>query len=338
MKKLRMGVLGCSGHYALRVASPLKSSSLVEPYAVASRDRVKAENYVREYFFPVIHNSYDELLADPNVDFVYIPLPNNLHLEYIKKAADAGKPVLCEKPLCMNAGEAAEAAGYCRERHVLLMEAFMYRFHPQWIKAVEIVRMSEIGALLSVNTLFSFMNREPSDIRNMVVTGGGALYDIGCYAVSCARFLFGAEPRRVICSMARDAVFKTDILTSGILDFGEGKVSTFTVGTQMYNYQSVVVTGTSGRFSIKVPFNMYGDIPGEITINTGAGERLIKSDIADQYLREFDAFALAVIQGNEAPAPARDAVANMAVIDALFASARSNNWEKVTAGNNLILP
>jgi predicted dehydrogenase len=333
MKKLRMGVLGCSGHYALRIASPLKLSELVEPYAVASRDRAKAENYIKKYFFPVIHNSYDDLLADPDVDFVYIPLPNNLHLEYIKKAADAGKPVLCEKPLCMNSGEAAEAAEYCRKRSVLLMEAFMYRFHPQWIKAKEIVRTGEIGDLLFVNTLFSFMNREPSNIRNKIETGGGAVYDIGCYAISCARFLFGAEPKRVICSLVRDAGFKTDILVSGILDFGEGRTSTFTVGTQMYNHQNVAVTGTSGHFSIKTPFNMNNDIPGEIMINTGVGERLIKSEVADQYLREFDAFAAAVIQKNEAPTPAQDAIANMAVIDALFTSAKSNNWEEVPADN-----
>jgi predicted dehydrogenase len=329
MKKLKMGVLGCSGHYALRIASPLKLSNLVEPYAIASRDRAKAETFVQKSFFPVIHNSYNDLLADPNVDFIYIPLPNNLHLEYIKKSADALKPVLCEKPLCLNAADAAQAAEYCRKRSVPLMEAFMYRFHPQWIKAKEIVSTGEIGDLLSVNTHFSFMNRESFNIRNMVETGGGAIYDIGCYAISVARFLFGAEPQRVICTLIRDIEFKTDILASGILDFGKGKTSTFTVGTQMDNHQSVTAIGTSGNFSIEMPFNMFNDIPGKITINTGEGQRLIESEIADQYLREFDAFALAVTGKNEVPAPPPDAVANMAVIDALFMSAKTNNWEEV---------
>jgi len=324
-----MGVLGCSGHYAKNIASPLKHSNLVEPYAIASRSRAKAQEFVKKSFFPVIHDSYDALLADPNVDFVYIPLPNNLHLEYIKKAADAGKPVLCEKPLCLDAAQAVEAAEYCLSKKVPLMEAFMYRFHPQWIKAKEIAATGEIGTLLSVHTQFSFMNTDPSDIRNIQETGGGAIYDIGCYAVSCARFLFGAEPKRVICTMLRDAGFKTDIVASGIMDFGNGKSSTFTVGTQMQNHQSVMAFGTSGLFSIDVPFNPRGDIHEKITLKSDKGQHVIESEITDQYLLEFDAFARAIIEKSEVPTPVTDAVCNMTVIDALFASAKSNNWEIV---------
>ena len=140
MERLKMGVLGCSGHYALRVATPLKSSLLIEPYAIASRDMAKAKKFAKTWNFPVSYGSYEDLLADPNIDFVYIPLPNHLHFEYIKKSADAGKPILCEKPLCLNVKEVVAAAEYCKKKKIPLMEAFMYRFHPQWVRAAELTK------------------------------------------------------------------------------------------------------------------------------------------------------------------------------------------------------
>jgi predicted dehydrogenase len=325
-----MGVLGCSRHYALRVALPLRSSLLVEPYAVASRDEAKAREFAGKHGFSKFYGSYEALLADAAVDFVYIPLPNHLHLEYIKKAADAGKPVLCEKPLCMNAKDAADAAAYCRKKNVLLMEAFMYRFHPQWIRAKEIVRSGEIGEILATHGHFSYVNMDGTNIRNRADAGGGAIYDIGCYAVSSARHLFGREPVRAVSTLVRDPVFKTDILVSAVLDFGEGRAATFSIGTQMFPCQSVSATGSGGSLSIEVPFNMYPDVPGRITVAAGVGRRLIETRIADQYLLEFDAYAEAVIHKTEAPTPAADAVANMAVLDALFKSAAGGAWEEVT--------
>ncbi|MDR1251444.1 MAG: Gfo/Idh/MocA family oxidoreductase [Treponema sp.] len=329
MKKLRMGVLGCSFHYALRVSLPLKSSLLVEPYAVASRTEAKAKQFAENLGFSKAYGSYEALLADPDVDFVYIPLPNHLHLEYIKKAADAGKPVLCEKPLCINAKEAAEAAAHCHSRRVPLMEAFMYRFHPQWVRAKQIVAVGEIGELLTVHGHFSYTNKDGNNIRNRADAGGGAIYDIGCYTVSSARHLFGREPSRVICNLVRDPSFKTDILVSGMLDFGEAKAATFTLGTQMYPYQRVTAVGTGGSLSVEVPFNMYPDVPGRVAVSVGVGQRLIETEIADQYLLEFDAFAESLIQQKEVPTPVSDAVANMAVLDALFKSAETGAWEAV---------
>jgi predicted dehydrogenase len=329
MEKLRMGVLGCSGHYALRVATPLRASLLVEPYAIASRDAEKAKGFAADWDFPVSYGSYEALLADPEVDFIYNPLPNHLHLEYIKKAADAGKPVLCEKPIGLNAREAAEAAKYCAKRGVPLMEAFMYRFHPQWRRAAEVVRSGELGAVVSTNGVFSYDNKDPANIRNIALTGGGALLDIGCYTVSTARFLMRAEPLRVVSTLSRDPVFKTDIQVSALLDFGNGRVSTFTIGTQFFPYQRVSAFGTGGSLAVQVPFNMYGDIPGLVTVATGLGERVVETEIADQYLLEFDAFAESLITKAELPTPVSDAVNNMAVLDALFASAVSGKWEAV---------
>ncbi|MDR1373693.1 MAG: Gfo/Idh/MocA family oxidoreductase [Treponema sp.] len=330
MGKLRLGVLGCSGHYALRVATPLKYSQLVSPYGIASRDAAKSKKYAGQWGFSVSYGSYEALLEDPNIDLVYNPLPNHLHLEYIKKAADAGKPVLCEKPLGLNAGEAAEAAEYCKKKGVLLMEAFMYRFHPQWKRAAEIVKAGELGTVMATAGIFSYDLKDGSNIRNIPETGGGGIYDIGCYTVSSARLLMQAEPRRVICTLKRDPAFKTDILASAILDFGDGRHSTFTIGTQLYPWQRVRALGTGGALSVELPFNMYGDVPGRLHINTGVGERIVETEAADQYLLEFDAFAGAVADKRaEAPTPIADAVANMAVLDALFASAESGKLETV---------
>ena len=329
---LRMGVLGCSRHYALRVATPLKSSFLVEPYGIASRDIKKASEFAKIWNFPAFYGNYEELLADPNVDFIYIPLPNHLHFEYIKKCADAGKPVLCEKPLCLNAKEATLASEYCEKKKVPLMEAFMYRFHPQWVRAAEIVKSGEIGKALFIQTIFGYNNTDAANIRNKLEYGGGALLDIGCYAVSVARLLMGGRPEKVAVSMKRDPVFGTDILTSAILDYGDGRVSTFSVSTQMFPCQHIIVTGTSGSLSMEIPFNMPADIPGKLTVTTGISKRVVETEIADQYLLLFEAFAQALIDGtanSEFPVPISDTLANMTVLNALFAAGSSGNWESV---------
>ena len=327
-----MGVLGCSRHYALRVATPLGSSLLIEPYAVASRDAAKAKQYAKTWHFPVSYGSYEALLADPNVDFVYIPLPNHLHLEYILKAADAGKPILCEKPLCLNAKEAVKAAEYCEKKKVPLMEAFMYRFHPQWVRAAEIVKAGELGTVLATSGIFAYTNKDGENIRNKADYGGGALLDIGCYTVSTSRMLMGGEPKRVAASLLRDPVFKTDILSSAILDYGDGRSSTFTVSTQMFSHQRVTAYGTAGNLSVEVPFNMFADVPGKLTVITGIAKREVETESIDQYLLLFEAFAQAIIEKDQAaqvPTPVSDAVANMAVLDAVFAAAASGKWEKV---------
>jgi predicted dehydrogenase len=324
-----MGVLGCSGHYALRVATPLKSSLLIEPYAVASRDAAKAEKFAKTWDFSVFYGSYEELLADPNVDFVYIPLPNHLHFEYIKKTADAGKPILCEKPLCLNTKEAAEAAEYCKKKKIPLMEAFMYRVHPQWVRAAEVVKAGELGKVLATSGTFAYNNKDGANIRNIAACGGGAMLDIGCYTVSSSRLLMGGEPIRVAASLIRDPVFKTDILSSAILDYGDGRASTFTISTQMFPYQRVTAFGTNGNLTVEVPFNMFADIPGKLTISTSVAKREVETEIVDQYLLEFDAFAQALIEKTDVPTPISDALANMAVLDALFAAAASGKWETV---------
>ncbi|MFI5369876.1 MAG: Gfo/Idh/MocA family protein, partial [Spirochaetia bacterium] len=254
MKPVVWGILSVSTHYKLRIHTNLVKSPLVDMRGIASRSRDRAAEAARDLGLQKAYGSYEELLADKEIEAVYIPLPNHMHAEWVKKAADAGKHVLCEKPFAMDAQEAEQAVRYAERKGVLVMEAFMYRFHPQWKRAREIVRSGEIGDVRSVNTIFSYMLTDPTNIRNVLSSGGGAIPDIGCYAVSSARFLVGREPTRVVSLVHRDPKLKTDILTSGILDFGVAR-SIFTVGTQSYPWQRVEVLGSGGELSVQIPFN-----------------------------------------------------------------------------------
>ena len=202
----------------------------------------------------------------------------------------------------------------------------MYRFHPRWVRARELVRTGHIGTVRVIQTAFGYANTDPNNIRNIREYGGGALYDIGCYAVSLSRFLLDTEPKRVLCLVNRDPEFGTDILTSGILEFA-GAVSTFTVGTQVFPYQRVDIWGTGGRIHIRIPFNAYDDVPSTMTVTTGVGEREVAFEPADQYRLQFDAFSTAVRSGGPTPVPPEDAVRNLAVMDALFRSERTGTWE-----------
>ncbi|GAB1483441.1 Gfo/Idh/MocA family oxidoreductase [Treponema sp.] len=278
---------------------------------------------------PVSYGSYEELLADKKIDFVFNPLPNHMHLEWIKKAADAKKHILCEKPLGLNAAEAKEAADYCKKKGVLLMEAFMYRFHPQWRRAADLVEAKELGLVKAINCIFSYDNKDPKNIRNIAKYGGGALLDIGCYAVSSARLLMRAEPKRAFFLAEKDADFGTDILGTGILDFGAGRRSSFTISTQLFSMQRVDAYGTGGSLSVEVPFNMFGDVPGRLHVRTDVSHRVVETEIVDQYLLEFDAFAQSILDKTEVPTPISDAIANMAVLDALAASAKAGTWVDV---------
>jgi len=328
MKPVRWGVLSAARHFSLKIHPALKGSSTVEIAAIASRSRERAGRAAEGMSIPKAYGSYEELLADPAIEAVYIPLPNHLHAEWVKKAADAGKHVLCEKPFGMNAEETRQSIAHAQARGVLVMEAFMYRFHPQWRRVRELVAIGEIGAVRAVHALFSYSNTDPSNIRNILAAGGGAIPDIGCYAVSSARFILGREPARVMSLVARDPVFRTDILSSAILDFGDAR-ALFTVSTQARPVQSVDVLGTSGAMRVHLPFNAYADVPEEVTVTTGIGARTIRFPVVDQYTIMFDEMSRAIRAGGPVPTDPQDAVNNMSVLDALFRSETSGAWEKV---------
>ncbi len=328
MKPVKLGVLGVSAHYSLRLRLPVKNSPMIELTALGSRSLERSQKVAAEWGFKKAYGSYEEVLSDPEVEMVYIPLPNDSHAEWIKKCADAGKAVLCEKPVAMNADEAADAFAYAESKGVMAMEAFMYRFHPQWIRAKELIDIGEIGEVQSIHTIFSYDLTDPSNIRSRLETGGGALYDIGCYAISSARFLLGEEPERAISTISRDPVGGTDILTSGILDFGKTR-TLFTVGTKMAPRQKVSVYGSGGNLTVILPFNAYPDVPLKLIVDNGIGPREIKCGPDDHYALMLEAFARALREGGSAPIPPSDAIANMKVIDAMFRSEKSGGWEAI---------
>jgi predicted dehydrogenase len=328
MKPVVWGVLGVSGHFRLRLQIPLRDSPLVELRAIASRSLEKAKAAAAEFGMPAAYGSYEELLADPRIEAVYIPLPNHLHAEWVKKAADAGKHVLCEKPFALNALQAAEAIEHARAKGVLVMEAFMYKLHPQWRRVKDLLKVGEIGSLLAVQTYFAFNNRDPHNIRNIQSAGGGALYDIGSYAVSSARFIMGSEPHRVQSLVQRDPDFKTDRLSSAMLDFG-GARALLTVSTQSQPYQRVDIVGTNGMISLHLPFNMHPDVPAQVSVTTGPRTRELYLGPRDQYTELFEGFSRAVRGEAALPIEPADAVANLHVLDALFRSEKSGAWEAV---------
>jgi predicted dehydrogenase len=266
------------------------------------------------------------LLADPNVDAVYNPLPNHLHVPWSMRALQAGKHVLCEKPIGLSVAEAEQlvAAANAHPR-LKVMEAFMYRFHPQWQAALQLVQRGEIGKLRTIQTFFSYFNDDPQNIRNQRDIGGGVVMDIGCYGISLARFIYRAEPQRVLAIIERDPKTGVDRLVSAMLEFFQG-TATFTCGTQLVPYQRVNIAGTSGRVEIEIPFNAPADRRQRIWLQQGAVIEEIAFDICNQYGLQADAFAEAVQDDLTVPTPLADAVANMRVIERVFASAEKNAW------------
>ncbi|HET9249193.1 MAG TPA: Gfo/Idh/MocA family oxidoreductase [Actinomycetota bacterium] len=320
---LRWGILSTARIGVDKVVPATASAARCEVVAIASRDPDRARAAAAGLGIGRAFGTYEELLADPDVDAVYIPLPNHLHAPWTIAAARAGKHVLCEKPLAMNPAEAERMIQACQAEGVLLMEAFMYRLHPTWEAVRELVASGRIGELRAVQGWFSYFNDDPSDIRNIVGSGGGALYDIGCYAVNLSRMLFGKEPSRIRGSVTRDPVMGIDVLTSGILEFPEG-VASFTCSTRVEPDQRVHVYGTRGRISLEIPFNIPPDLPTRVFVTAGGDPPVrpetetLTFDPVDEYAIQAERFAAAVLDGTPVPIPPSDAVGNMRVIEELF--------------------
>ena len=327
--RLRIGVLSTADIALKKVIPGMRRASRVEVVAIASRDGAQARAVADRLAIPRAHGSYEALLADPDVDAVYIPLPNHLHAEWTIAAARAGKHVLCEKPLAMTVADAERMAAACDAAGVRLMEAFMYRHHPSWVAARELVAAGRIGRLTTVQSWFSYFNDDPANIRNIRAYGGGALYDIGCYNVNLSRLLFGAEPTGVRASVQREAGSGVDVLTSAILDF-DGGTATFTCGTRLETDQRVHIYGTTGRISIGIPFNIPPERPTQLFVTAGGdppvapATEVIEFPPADPYGVEADVFAASVLDGTPLPFGPADAVANLRVIEAIFAAAEAD--------------
>lgn len=328
MGKLKLGVLGVSGHLQTRMLLPMTQSEDVKVVALASRQLEKAKRVAEQWGIKKAYGSYEELLEDPDIEAVYIPLPNHMHVEWIKKSIEAGKHVLCEKPLTMTADETKDLMKYMKGSKLKLMEAFMYRFHPKWKMVKELMKVNGIGEIQSIQTVFTYSNNDMSNIRNIKEYGGGALMDIGCYAISSARYILGKEPNRVMSLVHYSEATNTDVLSSGILDFGKAR-ALFTVGTSMYPAQEVRVYGTGGTLEVIIPFNDLYDVKGKVKVTTGLGERVVDFKPINQYGCLLSAFAEAIREDKEVPVSLPDSYMNMKIIDQLFKSGESGQWEDV---------
>src|ERR1700687_1451044 len=331
MKKVKWGVLGAASIAVRKVIPGMQKGACSEIIAIASRDKKKAEEAARRLGIPQAYGSYEELLQNQKIEAIYNPLPIHLHVPWSIKAAEAGKHVLCEKPLSLTVAEAKTLLAARDRTKVKIGEAFMVRTHPQWLRARELVVSGRIGQVRAATGFFSYFNNDPKNIRNIPECGGGAMMDIGCYPTNTSRFMFGEEPTRVLGLVERDPQMKVDRLTSAVLDFPSGQ-STLTCSMQLVPYQRSQFFGTKGRVEIEIPFNAPPDRPCRIFIDDGrdvfgGGITTEEFPVCDQYTLQGDAFSRAVLEGGEVPVPLEDAIKNMAVIEAIFRSAESGKWE-----------
>lgn len=336
MQKVRWGVLGVARIAVNRVIPAMQRGEWSEIAGIASRDRARAEEAARSLGIPKAYGSYQEMLADPGIEAVYNPLPNHLHVPWSIRAAEAGKHVLCEKPIGMNVAETLSLIAARDRTGVTMGEAFMIQTHPQWVRIVELARSGRIGRLHSAVGTFSYSKLESDNVRNVREYGGGGLLDIGCYPIKASRMVFGEEPLRVSAAIVRDPRFGgIDMLASAILDFPSGHC-VFTCGTQVALQQSMRFYGTAGRIEPEIPFNPQPGGTSRIRIDDGrdlAGSGVTVEEFApcDQYIIQGDLFSRAIRQGGPPPVPLEDALKNMAVIDAIFRSAETGGWEEPAA-------
>ncbi len=329
--KVRWGVLGAAKIALKKVIPAMQRGEWSQVTALASRNPDAAREEADRLGIRKVYGSYEELLEDPDIEAIYNPLPNHLHVLWSIKAAEAGKHVLCEKPIALNCDEVRELILARDRAGVKIEEAFMVRTHPQWLATLDLIKAGRIGEARSIMGFFGYFNRNASDIRNKPELGGGALMDIGCYLINTSRLIFGEEPQRVVSLIERDPEMGTDRLTSAILDFPSGQ-SVFTCSTQIVPYQRVQILGTRGRIEIEIPFNAPPDRPARIFIDDGSdlfgkGAETLEFPVSDQYTIQGDLFSQAIREDVSVPIPLEDSLNNMAVIEAVFRSAESRQWE-----------
>jgi predicted dehydrogenase len=328
MKPVKWGIISTANIGVGKVIPGMMKSSDLEVVAISSRDEKTAKEWGRKLGIPKAYGSYEAMLADPEIEAVYNPLPNHLHVPLTLAAAKAGKHVLCEKPIAITAKEAAKLKTVKRGIHVA--EAFMVRHALQWMNVRERVKKGEIGTLRAIQVLFSYHLLDPTNVRNMAKIGGGGMLDIGCYPITVSRYIFDAEPQRVIAMFDRDPKFKTDRLASGLADFGKGRQLSFTISTQMAPYQRAHIVGDKGRIEVEIPFNAPPDRPNRIFVQ--GMEMNVGKDyefpVSDQYQLQAEAFGRVIRKEEKSAYGVADAIQNMKIIDAFFRSEKSKKWEK----------
>lgn len=319
---IRWGILGTANIANESVIPAMLKSEYCDITGIASRSIEKAKSIALQFKIPNFYGSYQELLDDQEIEAVYIPLPNHLHVQWAVKALKAGKHVLVEKPVGLTSLEAIQLLEEAKKHPDLkIMEAFMYKFHPQWIRAKEMIKNGEIGALKTIQSSFSFFDDNRESIVNKKEFGGGSLMDIGCYPISIARYLFESEPKSVSAKVEYHPDFKVDILASVILEFENGTCNFFSA-IQMIENQFVQIFGTEGSIKFDIPFNPPDDQPVRIWLIKEDLKKEIEFEICDQYSLQVDIFSLAIIEHKKVPVSLEDAVNNMIVIEKIEESNR----------------
>jgi predicted dehydrogenase len=331
-RKVKWGVLSTAKIGTEKVIPAMQKSPSSVVRGIASRHADRAREAADALGIEKSYGSYEEMLADPEIDAIYNPLPNDMHVDWTLAAAKAGKHVLCEKPIGLDAAD-AERLKACPDS-VIVTEAFMVRYHPQWLRVRELVRSGELGEVRAVQAAFSYYNVDAGNIRNKPENGGGAIMDIGCYPITAGRFFFEGEPKRVLALIDRDAKFGTDRQASVIADFGNGRQLSFVVSTQLAPYQKVNVTGTKARAELVIPFNAPQGSATAILVDDGANpdNSLSRREIVpacDQYSEQAETMAQAILKGEKLPYGIADAIASMRVIDAVFVSEKAGTWAAV---------
>jgi predicted dehydrogenase len=335
MRKVRWGILGAARIAINRVIPAMQKGEYSEVTAIASRDQSRAEDAARQFGIPKAYGSYDELLADPEIEAIYNPLPNHLHVPLSIRAAEAGKHVLCEKPIGLDTADARRLLEARDRTGVTIGEAFMVQTHPQWVRTVELVRSGRIGTMRFALGSFGYFQPRQENIRNVREFGGGGLLDIGCYPIKTSRMVFGEEPVRVSATLVRDPGCGTDILTSAILEYPSGHC-VFSCSTQVVGHQNMQFFGTQGRIEMEIPYNARPGGTSRIRIDDGrdiygAGITVEEFSPCDQYTIQGDLFSRAIREGTPPPVPLEDSVRNMQVIDAVFRAAETGTWVEVAA-------
>ncbi len=309
--------MGCAHIATEQVIPAMLSCQYGEVYAIASRSTEKAQNIAEQFGISKCYGSYEGLLADDDLDAVYIPLPNHLHVQWAIKSLAADKHVLVEKPVGLSSKEAERLLQETNKYpHLKVMEAFMYRHHPQWLKVKELVDQGAIGDIKTIQSSFSFFEEDPKSIVNSKEFGGGSLMDIGCYSISLSRYIYGSEPKNIAAIIDYHPEFKVDVLASGILEFETG-TSVFFSSTQLADNQQAQIFGTKGNIKFEWPFNPPTDKPSKIWVTIGDDCKTIEFETCNQYTIQADLFALAIINNTPVPTPLEDSVKNMIVIEKL---------------------
>lgn len=323
-KKVTWGIIGTASIARRRFVPGIKQAKKAELAAVASRNLLKAEEFSSEFEIPKAYGSYEELLSDPDIQAVYIPLPNHLHCEWVIKAAKAGKHVLCEKPLGTDPKECRKMIDACNKAGVLLMEGFMYRLHPRTIVMKELLDSGKIGDVKTIVAVSTHLRPTDGDVRFSGEKGSGVLMDVGVYCVNAARYLFGMEPSAVYGTASFMADTGVDTSFSAMMEFPGGRVSLFDCSYDTSYRQYLEVGGTQGALYSDRPF-VPGDGPKtlDFTRQGSMDTEKVRVRGVDQFRAEIDAFSEAIIKGLPSPLDPEDAVKNIQVVQALMKSAQT---------------